>query len=396
LLVILAAGVFTTGLNVSVLSPLVESIGSVLGVSDAAVGQLATLHATVAGVVALLIAPWIDRYSRRAVLTVETGILFVATVLSALAPTYGWLMAGRLLAGLGGAILGAMCLAAAGDLFAGQHERNRALAIISASFSISTVVGLPVITQIAHSSSWRWGMAALLIPTALVNVGVRLLPSGPAGPRAERHTSATSLGSYRQALSDWQVNWLLATLIVFCMAMAGWVVYFGAYSTRVFTTGANTLSVLFMLYGIADMVGCSLTPFLLRRFASWTVYRAAALVMAGSLVLAGVVHGAWWMLIPLTILVGISSAALYLLVSVMLLDATVSSRGAVMALQTGCFEFGWAAGAAMSGAILVLSGSYAVVYPLLGCMLAGSLFLLRLSARAMRHVPGVRAGTVSP
>ena len=58
----LAAGCFTSGVNVGVLSPLIKLIGRDLGVSDAAVGQGAALHALIAGITALVVAPWVDRF----------------------------------------------------------------------------------------------------------------------------------------------------------------------------------------------------------------------------------------------------------------------------------------------------------------------------------------------
>src|SRR5215216_4341644 len=61
LILILTAGVFTTGLNITVLGPLVRPIGAAFGLPDAAVGQLSALHALTAGLTAVLIAPWVDR-----------------------------------------------------------------------------------------------------------------------------------------------------------------------------------------------------------------------------------------------------------------------------------------------------------------------------------------------
>ena len=94
---ILATGCFTTGLNVGVLTPLVTLVGRDLGASDAAVGQAAALHATIAGIVALLVAPLVDRYPRRIVLQIEGVVLVAATVISALAPSLAWLFLDGLL-----------------------------------------------------------------------------------------------------------------------------------------------------------------------------------------------------------------------------------------------------------------------------------------------------------
>ena len=88
LILILTAGVFTTGLNITVLGPLVRPIGAAFGVPDAAVGQLSALHALTAGLTAVLIAPWVDRFPRRLVLRAECCLVVLATLLSALAPGY--------------------------------------------------------------------------------------------------------------------------------------------------------------------------------------------------------------------------------------------------------------------------------------------------------------------
>src|SRR5215210_5365718 len=112
LLGILALGAFTTALNVTLLSPLLTSIASDLGVGAPTAGQLATLTAGSSGVMALVVAPWMDRFSRATWIRLECGLLTAGSILSATAPSFGWLFVGRALAGIGGAVIGASCLAA--------------------------------------------------------------------------------------------------------------------------------------------------------------------------------------------------------------------------------------------------------------------------------------------
>src|SRR4051812_47055294 len=107
LAVILAGGAFATALNGLALGPILKDIAADFGAGDARVGQLATLHALVAALVGVLAAPLLDRYGRRAVLRAECAVLLAGTLLSALAPDLRWLVAGRALAGVGGAIIGA-------------------------------------------------------------------------------------------------------------------------------------------------------------------------------------------------------------------------------------------------------------------------------------------------
>src|ERR687894_174601 len=75
LMIILAVGAFTTALNVTLLSPLLVDIARSFDVSEAAAGQLATLTAASSGLMAVCVAPWMDRYSRRFWVRLECTLL---------------------------------------------------------------------------------------------------------------------------------------------------------------------------------------------------------------------------------------------------------------------------------------------------------------------------------
>src|SRR5688500_10787579 len=86
MLIVLAVGGFTSALNVTLLSPLLVDIARTFDVSEAAAGQLATLTAASSGVMAITVAPWMDRYPRRFWLRLDSALLTVGTLNSALAP----------------------------------------------------------------------------------------------------------------------------------------------------------------------------------------------------------------------------------------------------------------------------------------------------------------------
>jgi predicted MFS family arabinose efflux permease len=173
-------------------------------------------------------------------------------------------------------------------------------------------------------------------------------------------------------------------MIIMCMALAGWTIFFGAYTEDVFSISANALSLLFLAGGIANLIGCSLAPALMRKRQPRGVYVLATLAMSGSLLLVSLVGGDWWMVLPFAVSIGITNTVLYLTVSVLLLESMPSNRGAVMSLQTGCFEFGWAMGSSVTGVMLTALGSYAAVHQVLGLFLLLSLASLALSARRAR------------
>ena len=142
LIAALAVGGFTVSVGVTLLSPLVPAIGADLGVSDSAVGQLATVTAASAGIAALVTAPWMDRYSRRGWIRVLALLLLAGTVISALAPNYAVLLAGRAVSGVGASVIFANCLAATADLFPDQARRNRVIGWLATASTLGAIVGL--------------------------------------------------------------------------------------------------------------------------------------------------------------------------------------------------------------------------------------------------------------
>ena len=164
LLLVLGVGGFTSALNVTMLSPVLVDIAGEFNVSEAAAGQLATVTAASAGLMALTVAPSMDRYSRRFWLQFECTLLLIGTILTVAAPFIGLMFVGRVIAGFGGAVIGANCLAACSDLFEDKQERNRAIGMITSAFTLGAVVGLPIITLIASWIDWR---AAVALPAPL-------------------------------------------------------------------------------------------------------------------------------------------------------------------------------------------------------------------------------------
>ena len=157
-LFVLCLGAAVTLLNMAVLSPLLRSIGEEFGTSDATTGQLATLGSLVGVASSLGATPWMDRWSRRTWFRLEGFLVLIAIVVSALAPSFGWLMVGRVLASCGAAVIMANCMTGARELFHDPVWRNRAIGIIVSATTFAFVLGMPILTQIEARLGWgsRW------------------------------------------------------------------------------------------------------------------------------------------------------------------------------------------------------------------------------------------------
>lgn len=382
---VLATGAFTTLVHGTMLSPLLKDIAADFQVSDASVGQLATLYSALAATIAFAVVPLMDRYPRRALLRFECGMLIVATLVSALAPSFTWLTIGRGLAGLGGAFIFGVCMAAAGDLFGDPIERNRRIGIISSAASSAIIVGQPLLAQISAHVGWRWAVASTIVPPLVVLFGTRQLPAEALqrddGPLWDAYRSR-----YRQVVSSHETVWLLAVLIATLLVWSAFSVYLGAYLETEFLANANATSLIFLISGICFTAGSLVIPRIAERIPKRRLYVMLACFMALNLLGVGVLYTTIW---SAAIFVGTSAVfgvGLYLLSGILLLDSLPEARGAVMALQAAGTEVGIALGAAWGGAVLVVSGGdYVQVYHSLVLLVPVVAFCLMMSARFARR-----------
>ena len=216
LLLVYALGAFSTVLNITMLSPLLVPIADDFDRSEASVGQLSTITAAFAFGTALVIAPLLDRYPRRLWLRWQVGLVGIAAILTAVAGTFAVLIAARALAGIGGAIIIALCYASAADNFPVAKQRNRVVGMIASAATLGSIVGLPVVTVLEAAQGWRWAVL-LIVPCALVVfIGAGQIRESP---RPGYVMSVTVWARrYRQVLAHRAIASLLGLMIVILVA----------------------------------------------------------------------------------------------------------------------------------------------------------------------------------
>lgn len=383
---VLAIGAFTGVANGVLLSPLLVPISRQFGVSPGRTGQLGSVFALVAMLTALLGAPHLRRWSPRRVLRFQTPVIALATLLCALAPGFGWLMAGRALAGIGGGLLLATCMATAGDLCPDPVRRGRAIGVIVSATTLAVVLGLPLFAQIEERAGWRWSIAGLLPPLVVLFVSAGVLPDRPG--------TATATGGYRAVLADRPSCWLLGTMALYGLVYYGWLTYFAAYLRTEFGAGADTLSLLFLVSGAVELLTNNLGPVLLRRARPARVFVATVVVWSASLLATGLLSTTVWSLFIAIAITGVCACVLYLAIYLRAVESRPELRGTVVSLVSAASGLGSAAGAATGGAVLAGGGGYVAVYRLLGLVLLATIVSFRLAAGARPHdaieVPATR------
>ncbi|HDR9587987.1 TPA: MFS transporter [Burkholderia stabilis] len=117
-----------------------------------------------------------DLYGRRRAFILGAAVLSGASVVCALAPTLGVLIAGRALAGAGAALLIPASLAIVRVIWRDPAERSRALGIWAACGGIAMIVGPTLGGVLIHAFGWQsifwvvipFGVAAIVLAAAVV------------------------------------------------------------------------------------------------------------------------------------------------------------------------------------------------------------------------------------
>ncbi|MEZ2307440.1 MFS transporter [Paraburkholderia sp. RCC_158] len=166
---------------------LLPRVAADLGVSPGTAG----LMVTVPGVIAAISAPGLmlvaGRMDRRRVFLLLTALLLASNLISAFAPNFGVMLAGRAL--LGAALGGFWTLAtAASGRLVLPKDSARAMATILTGVTCATVIGVPLGTFIASFASWRASFMATggLVASALI-AQFLFVPSLPSNAALRLH-----------------------------------------------------------------------------------------------------------------------------------------------------------------------------------------------------------------
>lgn len=153
-LLALAIGAFGIGTTEFVIMGLLPDVAADFQVSIPTAGFLVTGYALGVVLGAPLMTVLGTRVTRKRMLMLLMGLFIVGNVVSALAPTFGVMLAGRVIASLAhGAFFGIGSVVAA-DLVAPEKKAG-AIAMMFTGLTVANVVGVPLGTFIGQNLGWR-------------------------------------------------------------------------------------------------------------------------------------------------------------------------------------------------------------------------------------------------
>jgi DHA1 family inner membrane transport protein len=244
----LALGGFGIGLTEFVIMGLLPEVAADFGVTETVAGYLISGYALSVAVGGIALTAALSRVPRKRALMLLMVLFIAGNLLSAVAPTYGMTMLGRVVAALcHGAFFGIGAVVAA-DLVP-ANRRAAAISVMFAGLTVANVAGVPLGTFLGQAAGWRATFWAITVIGVIGLVGIVVLV-----PRTEHRSTGSVLSEFR-IFRDRQV-WLSMAVTVL-----GYGGMFGAFSYIAFTltevSGFSSAAVpwLLVVFGVGLFAG---------------------------------------------------------------------------------------------------------------------------------------------
>ncbi|MEU5050762.1 MFS transporter [Streptomyces sp. NPDC021096] len=384
-LLALAIGAFGIGTTEFVTSGLLPEVADEFGVSIPTAGYLTTGYALGVVVGAPILAIIGSRVPRKQMLMGLMGLFIVGNALSAAAPVFGVMLAGRIVASLAhGAFFGIGAIVAAG-LVAPQKKAG-AIAMMFTGLTVANVVGVPLGTLIGQNVGWRVTFFIISGLGVLAVLGIAALV--PRQPLPEHTRVSGELAAFRNP----QVLLAMAMTVLGFGGVFTMSTYITPMMTDVTGYAPGSVTWLLVLFGLGlvggNLIGGkyadrALMPMLYTGLGGLAIMLALLPLAAHDKIAAAIT-------IPL---IGAFGFATVPPLQKRVLDQTADAPTLASAVNIGAFNLGNAIAAWLGG--LVISAGFGYTAPnWVGALMAASALLLALLSARLERRTG-RAGRIT-
>jgi DHA1 family inner membrane transport protein len=376
-LIALALGAFGIGTTEFVIAGLLPDVAGDFGVSIPTAGLLISGYALGVAIGAPLVTAATTRLPRKAVLLGLMAVFIAGNLLSALAPSYAVLMAGRIVSSLShGAFFGVGSVVAAG--LVAPERRASAIALMFTGLTAANVLGVPLGTFLGQQLGWRstfWVVTAL---GAIAFAGiVALVPRQPADPDANLRRELAVFRRGRVWLA------LATTALGFGGVFAAFT-FIAPMMTELagFSDGAVTW--LLMLFGAGLVAGNLVGGRLADRALMKSLYGILAALVAVLVVLTVTAHSQAGSIVTIALL-GFTGFATVPPLQTRMMQQAEGAPTLASAANIGAFNVGNAAGAWLAGLTLDAGWGYTSPSWVGAALVAAGLAAAVLSGRLDRR-----------
>jgi MFS transporter, DHA1 family, inner membrane transport protein len=329
-----------------------------LDVSVSVAGLLVVVYSVAAAVAAFGSGALSDHYGRRGFLLVGVAFFALASWSASRTHTFGGLMAARALTGLAAGTISTCSIAYAGDSFA-YGVRGKAIGLISSAYFAAPIIGVPLAGQIADRFGWRGVFVSFAVLAAVVTLITLALPKDSIAQGSPSDLRAP-LRVFRGFLRQRDLVAALSIAFLVSGGLVGFITYIGQWLNDHFHVPTGSITMVFMVGGLASLLGAPLGGILADRWGKRNVSIASNVLLALAVAMIPFQHWGLWLMVVFGV-TGLGAAFRHGPLTALMTELVPRhQRGSFIAVRNISSQFGIGAVAFVGGLLYQRSGYLAV------------------------------------
>ena len=355
----LSLAAMASGTSLRLADALLPRLAADFNVTLGQASQVITAFAVAYGLAQLFFGPLGDRYGKYRVISWACLASAFTTLLCALAPSHGALMAGRLVAGATAAAVIPLSMAWIGDNVA--YDRRQS---VLARFLIGQITGFSIGVgaggYAAEHLDWRvpfFGLAGFFLLVAAVLHGVRRkLPPDLTSKAQPGSALKRMVGEFRAIAAKPWARVVLLTVFMEGAALYGPFAFLAAHLHLRFKLPLSTVGGLVMLFALGGLGFALGSKAMVRRLGERRlVYWGGGLMTVALLAMA--LAPVWWWAMPACLVQGLGFYMMHNTLQVHATQMAPERRGAAVASFASCFFLGQSLGVGVAGLLVGAVGT---------------------------------------
>ncbi|MEC0369160.1 MFS transporter [Paenibacillus chibensis] len=256
---ILAVACFVTGMVELIVGGILDLISGDLHISLSAAGQLITLYSIVFALSGPLLLTATARMERKRLYQLALLVFIAGNVLSSLSPNFTMMVMARILSAASSALITVLSITMASRM-AEEPYKARAIGVIFMGVSGSLVLGVPIGMMLGNAFGWR---APFMMITALAVVS--LIAISLLIPKTQPEAAIP----LRQQLASLKNGKIIFGQLISVLMLTGHLTlyaYLTPFLQETLHLGASALSMFYLIFGIAAVLGGGLGGWVTDKF----------------------------------------------------------------------------------------------------------------------------------
>lgn len=269
---------FVVGMSELIVGGILDLIARDLQIKISTAGLLITVFAFVFAISSPILLVTFSKVERTKLISGALLVFLIGSIMAVFSKSFSFLLFSRMISAASGSIATVLSINLASRIVEPAF-RGRAIGLVVMGISGSLVLGLPIGVFLGHSINWRAPFILTAFLTVLLLIGVRM---------TLEKVPATQVVTLKEQLITLKNNRILLAHATTFFFLAGHFTFYGyltPYAKNVLQFDGMTISILYLLYGIAAVSGGGLSGIASDHFGNRNVLLISITVLAFSLLL---------------------------------------------------------------------------------------------------------------